>query len=254
VSEGRLARLDDELHVHASSAIEARFIYQEIFRAGCYGVPDLPSRPFVVDVGANIGLFVLYLKRRYPDAEVLAFEPMPQTAALLRKNLALHGLSAVTVHEVALGSAAENGVPFTFYPMIPGNSTRHPETKVAAKAALAKTVPEKLAERMYRGRETTVDVARLSAFLAEGRTIDLLKIDVEGAEIEVLHGIDAQHWPQVRRVVMEVHDLDGRLEEACDLLRGRGLQPGVRPASLGDADSPTHLVHAAAADNARRRA
>jgi FkbM family methyltransferase len=247
-------RLDDDLQMHASSAIEARFIHQEIFRAGCYSVPDLPSHPFVVDVGANIGLFVLYLKRRYPDAEVLAFEPMPQTAALLRKNLDLHGLDSVTVHEIALGSAADTGVPFTFYPMIPGNSTRHPETKVAAKAALAKTVPEKLAERMYRGRRTIVDIARLSSLLPADRTIDLLKIDVEGAEIDVLHGIDPQHWPLIRHMVMEVHDLDGRLEEACDLLRDRGLHPEVTSAVPGDADSPTHLIHAAAADNARRPA
>src|SRR5262249_60403938 len=41
--------------------------------------------------------------------------------------------------------------------------------------------------------------------------IDLLKVDVEKAELDVLEGIEATDWPRIRQVVVEVHDLDGRL-------------------------------------------
>lgn len=55
------------------------------------------------------------------------------------------------------------------------------------------------------------------------KRIDLLKVDVEKAELEVLHGIAASDWPKVQQVVMEVHDLDGRLQAITDLLKGNGL-------------------------------
>jgi hypothetical protein len=50
----------------------------------------------------------------------------------------------------------------------------------------------------------------------------LLKVDVEGDELNVLLGIDAAHWPMIRQVVVEVHDVDGRLHDVCRLLRGVG--------------------------------
>lgn len=244
MADGKLITLGDDLAVYATSAIEARFIYDEVFRDGCYDVGGLPERPFVVDVGANIGIFLLYLARHYPEAEFLAFEPMPRSADLLRRNLAHHGLAAaVAVHEVGLGRVEEAGAAFTYYPMVPGNSTRHPETKAAVKAVLAETVPDRLVERMYRGREVSVDIARLARFLPAGRPVDLLKVDVEGAEVDVLLGIDPGQWPLIHRVVMEVHDEDGRLAAACDILRGHGLAPAVRPA-LPDPHGPAYLIHA----------
>jgi hypothetical protein len=53
--------------------------------------------------------------------------------------------------------------------------------------------------------------------------IDLLKIDVEKAEMEVLAGVGEALWPRVDRVVMEVHDIDGRLASVIELLRDRGF-------------------------------
>lgn len=53
--------------------------------------------------------------------------------------------------------------------------------------------------------------------------IDLLKVDVEGAELEVLQGIGPQTWPLVRQVVLEGHDMDGRLAAIEALLRDNGF-------------------------------
>lgn len=48
--------------------------------------------------------------------------------------------------------------------------------------------------------------------------MDLLKIDVERAELAVLHGISDSDWPRIRQIVLEVHDIDGRLAEVKRLL------------------------------------
>ena len=53
--------------------------------------------------------------------------------------------------------------------------------------------------------------------------IDLLKIDVEGAELQVLEGLSMEDWSIIEQVVLEVHDVDGRLAELVSLLMSFGL-------------------------------
>ena len=239
----KLIELGDGLQVYALSVMEARFMYDEIFKEDCYGV-DLPEQPLVIDVGANIGMFAIFIKQRYPDAEVLSFEPMPESASLLRRNIALHQLDRVTVHELALGSEAERNVSFAFYPMLPGHSTRYPETKVLPMTQMAADVEPKVVEQMYRAREVNARVDRLATFLPPDRRVDLLKVDVEGAEADVLLGIDTHQWPQIQRAILEVADIDGQLAVVCDILRDNGLTPAVRQAPLTEAENVTYMVHA----------
>lgn len=52
--------------------------------------------------------------------------------------------------------------------------------------------------------------------------IDLLKIDVERAELDVLMGIADQDWQQISQLVIEVHDIDGRLDVVSRLVRTKG--------------------------------
>jgi len=57
--------------------------------------------------------------------------------------------------------------------------------------------------------------------------IDVLKIDVEGSEWEVLAGMEPGLWPRVRQVVLEVHDVDGRVERVEKLLHAQGFRTQV---------------------------
>jgi FkbM family methyltransferase len=244
VPAAKLIELEDGLEVFASSVMEVRFLHDEIFRAGCYDHVELAERPLVVDAGANIGMFALYIKRRYPAAEILAFEPVPESAAVLRQNIGLHGLTDITVHEVALGSRPEQAAAFTYYPAAPGSSTRYPQQSGPAKAAVGRIFSPRVADRLYRGRDITVPVERLSAFLAADRPVDLLKIDVEGAEPDVLESIGPARWPLIRQVIVEVQDHAGRVAAVCDLLRGHGLEPSAGPGPQNDTESPSRIVHA----------
>jgi FkbM family methyltransferase len=244
MSTAKLVEFGDGLQVFASSNIEARFLHEEIFQVGCYNDIVLPAEPFVIDAGANIGMFALYIKQRYPAAQILAFEPAPETAEVLRRNIELHGLDGISVYEMALGSIAEQQASFTYYPAIPGNSTLHPGQTGPAKEALGKIYTARVAERFYKGREITVDVQPLSAFLPAGRPVDLLKVDVEGSELDVLHGIEDAQWPLIRQAMLEVQGGDTRLTAVCDLLTRHGLEPSVGRGPQSDTDVPARLVHA----------
>lgn len=81
------------------------------------------------------------MKSRSPDAEVVAFEPAPGSADLIRRNIELHALRGVRVREVALGREPQANAPFAFYPMAPSNSTRYPHEKELQKVVLARTMP-----------------------------------------------------------------------------------------------------------------
>jgi hypothetical protein len=53
--------------------------------------------------------------------------------------------------------------------------------------------------------------------------IDLLKIDAEKAELEIFRGVESQDWPKIQQVVVDVHDLDNRLNTITSMLREHGL-------------------------------
>lgn len=87
---------------------------------------------------------------------------------------------------------------------------------------------------VQRARTTRLEceLTTISAVLREHGidAVDLVKIDVEGAEWEVLEGIDAQDWAGIRQFAVEVHDIDGRVARMRALLEGKGFHVVVEPA------------------------
>lgn len=237
-----LISVDERLEVYATSSIDANFLYREIFAFDGYGDPELGTNPFVVDVGANIGMFLLRTKLRHPDAEILAFEPMPDLAECVRRNVAHHNLTDVTFHQVALGESTRRDVRFTYFPLLPSGSTRYPQRQEALKAVMAQSFPPRTLQRMYRGREIRVDVERISDLLGAPRPIQLLKIDTSGSELEVLSGLDAAHWDMVQRIILDVQDVEGRVSAVRDALADRGLNPDVRPAKMAAGDGLNFVI------------
>ena len=243
---------------------ETRYLYDEIFVQQVYLRDGIVLRPgaTVLDVGANIGMFSLFVNAVCPDATIHAFEPVPSVADLLRRNVAEFGVPA-TVHAVGLSRAAGE-VSFTYYPgysMMSGHAAyADPDAEVAVikrflanerdagadREVLLGRVDELLAER-FAGRELTVPVRPLSAFLDElaPERIDLLKIDVQRAEADVLAGLEDRHWPLVAQVAMEVHDApgtdtEGRLAELVATLRGARLRRGDPAGRPADRHRPAH--------------
>lgn len=173
-SEGRdfSARLPD---------ISALWVLREVFLLEHYELPDEVQPDVIVDLGSNVGISVLYFADRFPNARILAVEAEPDTFRLLETNTAhlpqvtrVH--AAITDHdgEVSLYSGAESWGASTM--PAPEHSTRN-------------VVPSLTLDHLAEQNEV--------------EHIDLLKMDIEGAEAAVIRSARALRTADT--VVFEFH-------------------------------------------------
>jgi FkbM family methyltransferase len=165
-----------------------------------------PGMTFV-DIGSNKGDFALLAAKVMEDrGRVLAFEPVPDNLHWLRKSVALNGYESVEIVEIAL-SDANGRVPIYLGPW----SGWHSLLPVASES----------------GETIEVTARTLDSFMAEQEDprVDVIKIDVEGAEMQVLHGA-ARTLAEARPLTVFVECHPGRgvdQGEVWQLLAGHGL-------------------------------
>ncbi|MGW7574966.1 amino acid adenylation domain-containing protein [Streptomyces sp. NPDC054765] len=216
-------QLPGGLAVAAPSADEALFLHRQIFEEDEYsrfGV-NLREGAVVVDVGANIGLFSLWAHRQADGVRLLSIEPNPDVLPFLRSNLELNSVDSEVV-PVALtdrvGSEELTSFPqLTYLSGLGAGRERaaaglvqsHYRNTVIGDGDLAEEELSSLlaaAESRLEATSHTVATTTLSTLFEERGLdhVDLLKINTEGAELEVLRGVRPEHWSRVRQVCLEV--------------------------------------------------
>lgn len=191
----------------------------------------------VIDVGANIGLLSVLCARTRAHVRVIAAEPAAELHACLVRNLTEHAAPGWAA-ECAAVAEQPGRLRFTYYPEAPGNSGLHADRAADDEITLtflrnSGVGPEdaaELVEGLHEGVESTVPAVTVSHLLRRHAVprVDLLKVDVERAELDVLRGIEDCHWPLIHMVVAEVHDEAGRLTAVQDLLHRHGFTLEVR--------------------------
>jgi FkbM family methyltransferase len=147
----------------------------------------------VVDVGANIGYNTVYAAQRVgPTGRVIAIEPATDNVRILRDNVTANALGNVAVHMAAAGRAHEQRALFLRGDVSAVNS---------------------LFEESVYATVTGVEQVRVVPLddLVEGEA-DLVKIDVEGAELDVVAGMERLLRRPAIRLIVEWHP---RLQEAA---------------------------------------
>jgi FkbM family methyltransferase len=227
-------QLPDGPAVWCTNGPAAVAMWREMLPPGAYdrAARGLRDGDTVVDIGANIGLLSVLCSRTRPRIRVVAVEPAPALHACLVRNLAEHAAPGWAA-ECAAVADRPGRLRFTYYPEAPGNSGLHADRTADDEITLAflrnsGVAPDdaaELVEGLHEGVEFTVPAVTVSALLRRHAvpSVDLLKVDVERAELDVLRGVEDQHWPLVRAVVAEVHDEAGRLAAVQDLLRRHGF-------------------------------
>ncbi|KAK9863864.1 hypothetical protein WJX84_012443 [Apatococcus fuscideae] len=196
------------------------------------------------------GLGIRYVSRRDvpflypetvgPEGRVICMEPIPNAAAALQHNIQSHqhwclkrGVHPgnVSALNVGAGNGQESSATFTCYPDAAGWSTMQPndaevqegvasylQNSLRTRAGLEGSLLVSLASLLQRLLPRWL-TQRLFRWFAGRMLAKKQQIDVERAELDVLRGVEAQHWQMIDQVVAEVHDIDGSLEKFQQILR-----------------------------------
>jgi len=167
-------------------------MWDEIFEREIYKFDTENLTPYIVDCGANIGLSCIYLKKRFPKAEIVAFEPDTRIYAILIKNIRSAGLDGIQTINKGLWSSETTK---SFY---------------SEGADGGRIATEQDTDGL-----TTITLERLSGYLE--KTVDFLKIDIEGSELEVLKECK-QNLKNVEKMFVEYHSFAGKPEGLSEIL------------------------------------
>jgi FkbM family methyltransferase len=226
-------RLPNGLEVDCLDRGETALLYREIFVERTYLQHGVVVRPgdTILDVGAHIGLASLFLHLEAPGTRILSCEPAPEPRLALRRNRRRHGVEGAVVPAAVTDAAG--AATLTYYPRAPGMSGLFADPEEERRLTHAFLVNSGLsaedAAEMLPGlheperlRCRTLTVSQVVDRYAAGE-IGLLKIDAEKSEEAALAGIAEADWARIRQVVIELHDLDGRLERVRAVLLRHGF-------------------------------
>lgn len=141
-------------------------------------------RPLFVDIGAAVGYYSILIRQAFPEARVVAVEPLPQHVAALEANVALNDLpiDAIDIAKVAIG-------PYD-------GEAQFVDKNFSSHLRRSETVSTSIA----------VKTMKLSTFVAAYEPIHLAKMDIQGAEVDVLSAsqemLAAGH---IRHLVLGTH-------------------------------------------------
>ncbi|MBL1434031.1 FkbM family methyltransferase [Candidatus Wolfebacteria bacterium] len=165
--------------------------FREIFLEDNYYFDSEKESPCIIDCGGNIGMSVLYFKYLYPGAHIKVFEALPENAEILQRNITNNNLVDVEIITKAVG--AEEGEIEMF------------GDKRAATISKGMTDTH---DKSNMKKSIKVCVVKLSSYIT--KEVDFLKIDIEGAEGQVIEELSESNVLQkIRRITMEYHSISG---------------------------------------------
>jgi len=197
------------------------YAYRDIFVRESYFFKPTHAAPLILDCGANIGLATLYFKSLCRDSEILAFEPDRLTFAVLERNIKDNCLKGVTAYNFALWDKDET-IDFFVDEARPGMLLMGTDQSRTG------------------GQKTTAVARRLSVFIGT-RSVDFLKLDVEGAEDRVLTELASTgKLGLIKSMAVEYHtrkNSQSTLGNFLRLLENNGFQYRISAASSPRSES-----------------
>lgn len=177
--------------------------YDEIFVNESYRFQTESNAPVIIDCGSNIGLSILYYKNIYPNSIIHAFEPDNKIFKILSNNIYKNNLSNIVLNNCAVW--VNNGTLNFFHENSDGGHLVNHENN--------------------EGKISKVECISIAEYISKFDIIDLLKIDIEGAEYEVI--IDCkEHLHKVKYLFIEFHSFgndEWKLVEILQILNNKGF-------------------------------
>jgi FkbM family methyltransferase len=180
-----------------------KYCFEQIFLEGDYDLDILCDPSLIVDGGANVGYASIFFANHYPRASILAVEPEPANFSILLANIR----SYPQIKAVRAALWCKPG------PVVVNN----PDESWAAYVLDAASAPQS-------GCSVTVQGLTIGGLLQMSgkETIDIIKLDVEGAEREIFSSSDCSWLCRTKILIVELHD---RLVPGCTEALEKALSP-----------------------------
>ncbi len=174
-------------------------VFGEIFVEREYKILEpviVSARAPIIDIGAHVGMFSIYCAVLNPTMQIFAYEPDEANFAAMKENLKLNNVKNVTMKNVAVGGEMGQRVLYM-------SKDSHNHSLLGAEVAGDQSVPG----RDFSGEEKLVSVVTLEKIIQQNRlaSVSLVKMDCEGAEFEILEGMDADSFAIVENFYVECH-------------------------------------------------
>jgi len=169
---------------------EFKSIYKQMFVHEEYKFLSQTDTPFIIDCGSHIGLSILYFKSKYPNSEILGFEPNPENFEILQKNIEVNNLTNVKVINAALSDKT-------------GTATLHASLEKDDPWTWGDTLVNNMWGEKVTDRNIAVKTVRLSDYI--DKNVDFMKMDVEGVEQMILQEINNK-LRYINEIVLEYHN------------------------------------------------
>lgn len=184
------------------------FIWQfkEIFVDRNYLFNSSNNSPIIYDCGSNIGTSVLFFKELYPNAQIKAFEADPEIFSILKQNLELNNIENVDLYSKAVWINNEG-------------------IEITSEGADGSSI-------FGKGEKIKVESVSLKELIEKETSIDFLKMDIEGAETEVLKNCSASLM-HIKNIFIEYHSFinhEQNLDLVLSILSKNGFRYFVKSA------------------------
>lgn len=176
--------------IHYKNEFEVKFLINEIFENNAYSFYTSKEDPFIIDCGSHIGISVLYFKKTYPRAKIIAFEPDPISYGCLKQNIEVNHLTEVICCNIALSDSI-------------GSTHLYGDFSDNSESVGNSIIPGWGQRDRYSQKVVATD--KLSRYL--NQEIDLLKLDVEGAEQNILNDIH-EKLSYIKNIYLEQHQFN----------------------------------------------
>jgi amino acid adenylation domain-containing protein/FkbM family methyltransferase len=200
-------------------------LYNEIFVEQTYtrnGI-ELQDGNCILDVGANIGLFACFLSRLHKNLRILCLEPNSEALGCLTANAkawfpAVECLPFEVAHET---ESTEEAFFRALSGSLDGPTTRtlHPQSRTPGdrfSGELGQACETKPQQPTGQGRDRRLTLSEIIS-AAQVERVDLLRVAIDGSEIDVLHGLSPDDWTKLRQVVVRLSD-QRRVREVTTIL------------------------------------
>jgi len=227
------------------NSLEAQMLHEHI--TGYFDdFISLEQSDTILDIGANIGILGLELTKKYPMINIHSFEPIDNIYSVLKANSDLSNNKNFQSYNFGISDKSES-IEFTYFPNAPALSSANDEIWNSKEDLIEafdgsmqnapsnwwwkKFIPKFtyaffVKNLIRKKKKISCKLKPLSKVIDELslRKIDLLKIDCEGNEHKVINGINEQNWSIINQLIIEINDIDGRLEYIKNKLKKLGFK------------------------------